>query len=214
MAIDFFVHPEHPNTRYDNRISQSVYDEYLEELIEIAQSSSFPVLIKGRRNELFATLISKEHRFKSESREINNPLVYSVQDSGIVAYEEWDRFTKLLAQAYKQADNPNIRIHGAYFGQCTKDFAIQLFLYLKTGKYFNPWHDKDKDAAEPYILNGDFTKSNIRYGVVIDPPDKPAIIVPPSRNPIVRLISPLRRHGNINYQLKDSETYIYSLTHI
>lgn len=202
MTIDFFVHPEHPNPA---DVGQNVYNEYLEELIAIAQASSFPVLIRGRRNRQFSSLIPEEHQFGSESREIKNHPIYSVQDSGIVAYEEWDRFTKLL----EQAGNSYMRIHGAYFGQCAKDFAIQLFLYLKTGKYFNPWHDKDKDAAEPYILNGDFRKSNIRYGVVIEPPDESAIIIRPSKNIIVRLISPLRRNGNINYQLTDSETCRY-----
>lgn len=88
----------------------------------VAQTSMFPVLIRGRRDQHFVELVPREHHFMSHSSFINAPPIYKIQDTGLVVPDQWGRFAQMLAKAYDQTGD--IRIHGAYFGQCTKNFAV------------------------------------------------------------------------------------------
>ncbi|MBI2124308.1 hypothetical protein HYT92_00810 [Candidatus Pacearchaeota archaeon] len=217
MTIDFFVHPEYPNPIYRNGVSREAYAKYLDDLMEVARASAFPVLIRGHHDHHFMDLIPKERHFMSYSLFVKAPPVYKIQETGLVLPDQWDRFAQMLASADYQDNGPDTRVHGAFFGKCPKDFAVQLFLYLASGQYFSPYAEDEqplRQSAIAHMLQGNFKRSKIKYGNVFDDPNKPSVIVPPPENLLIWLIEKLTfsssfPNGDINYQLIDSRTAIY-----
>ena len=113
----------------------------------------------------------------------------------------------LKSEAYKLCDilggfntEDQFRIHGAYLGQCTSEFASQLYGLIYAGIYWPDYCDKWENPIEEertkshrrleYLLDsGQIQKSNIRLGIVFS-----------KRN---------RRINEMVKQLCDKETEIY-----
>ena len=133
--------------------------------------------------------ISPENQFDSNKYgEISSP-------------DEWKKFVELL----NGRESDEIRINGAYFGQCVRNFALQLFTYLKTGE--NMFTENDSNGLPRIRIQsecqyfGDISRSNIKYG---------AVLHHYKHEKILREIGSKKiPFGNVNRQLTDSETHIY-----
>ena len=192
MTIDFFVHPQHLETKgiYKYPKIMKSYGKYFQHLLYNLETSNLPILIKGRGDTFFEMEIPSENQFSS-----NNC-------GEISSSEEWEKFTKLL----KGREPDEMKINGSYFGQCARNFALQLFTYLKTGENLFPEDDFDglsrvKTQRECQHF-GDFARSNIKYGVVLHYHKNKSIL----KEFISFNKSPF---GNVNRQLVDSQTRIY-----
>lgn len=121
MTIDFFVHPEFAKSLKICKFpsSRAVYKKYMSHLIKVLNDSEFPILIESPTGDnFFRNKILPENKFESDK-------------CGQIASElEWGRFSRLI----EGRESEEMRIHGSYFGQCQRNFAFQLFTYLKTGE--------------------------------------------------------------------------------
>lgn len=193
MAIDFFVHPEFKKEDYPEN---QAYKEYESSLISIMESSELPILITNGQDDMFVRKLTKENILDS---------IKSSHDSvaGEVSRDSWKKLEKLI----KGKKSSEMTIHGAYFGECTEGFALQLFAYLTTGKYWDGTSNKifNDKILKYHQFHGDFLRSNIKYGTVLKNGKNIEIIKP--------TISPfrIRDSGNLTYQLLGDKTEIYSL---
>ena len=194
VVIDFFVHPEFKKEDY---LDNESYESYENCLVSILEASELPILITNGKDELFAKkLKTKENILES---------VKSPHDSvvGEVSKYSWERLDILV----RDKKSSEMIIHGAYFGECTEGFALQLFVYLTTGKYWDGISNRifNDKILKYHQFHGDFLKSNIKYGTVLKNGKNISIIRP--------TISPfrIRDSGNLTYQLLDHKTKIYRL---
>ena len=195
VVIDFFVHPEFKKEDY---LDNESYESYENCLVSILEASELPILITNGKDELFAKkLKTKENILDSIGPSSHDSVV------GEVSKYSWERLDKLV----RDKKSSEMIIHGAYFGECTEGFALQLFVYLTTGKYWDGvsngvFNDK---ALKSYQSKGDFSRSNIKYGTVLKNGKNIEIIRP--------TISPfrVRDSGNLTYQLIGDKTRIYGL---
>ena len=202
MKVDFFVHPEHPAlTGYP--ITEE-YNKYLEELIKIQEQSSRPILIEGLEKGNFSKRFTTQHTLQSNSFYI---IDYPC-DYGEIIPQDWEKLEGLVSK------EDEIRVHGAFLGECTEGFAVQLFAYLNKGLHWHNWrgtpkynkeeYEEERRLIKKYEKNGDFRNSQIRFGTVMAPNRKKRRIIKPSRISFFGL-----KYGNITYQLIDSLTKIY-----
>lgn len=208
MPIDFFVHPKSCTSAGD-AIHDSVCNQYIRAFVEALEASGVPVVIDGLDNE-FKQFVPAERHFDSASyiSDRDGPV-----EAGQVAPGDWDRFVAFVDQ-YK--DQP-MRVHGCYYGQCTKGFAVQLVAHLILGEHWHNWlEDPDPDALEreqvlenQFVLEGHFLRSQIRYGIVMHPPGKRIQVIGP--NDIAQIFPVTKRfpNGNIHHQLMDDRTVIH-----
>jgi len=194
MAIDFFVHPELKKEHY---LDNESYKGYENSLISILEASELPILITNGKDELFAKKLTKENILDSIKPSFHDSVV------GEVSRYSWEILDKLV----KSKKSSEMRVHGAYFGECTEGFALQLFVYLTTGKYWDGISNRifNDKILKYHQFHGDFLKSNIKYGTVLKNGKNISIIRP--------TISPfrIRDSGNLTYQLLDHKTKIYRL---
>lgn len=230
MTIDFFVHPEHGSPDYGglggNEFYNNLYQSYLDNLIEVVKSSSNPILITGiDEGDIFKEIIPLEKQIKSASYlkrlyQTNNGYRVLPIERGTVAPKDWNKFISLISNH----EFSEMRIHGSFMGYCTDSFATQLYAYLFRNEHWFDWVVKDRKTEKQEIelivklivehaLNGDFSKSNIKYGVVLASSKYPksTIIIKPSNSLIIRKLYKIRRQGNITHQLIDSNSKIYSI---
>ena len=165
MTIDFFVHPEWPKSlnvcRFAN--SMEVYKNYISHMIKILDESEFPILIKSpSRDRYFELRVPERNQFESD--------IFGK----ITREQEWEKFTRLL----DGHDLDEIRIHGSYFGQCLKNFALQLFVYVKTKENLcrNIPDETKSSLGGDMQYFGDLSNSGIRYGVSLFPPKRSNIL--------------------------------------
>lgn len=218
VDIDIFVHPICPTLdnmfgKQSPKVLKSIED-YLEHVGREMVRSSNPILIKlpvdapraARRLEeatLFSTLAQDRyvHSYGFNTREAFYP-------SGNISNNDWEKFVELLKNVDTKS---NIRIHGAYFGRCPRSLALQMFAYLKYN--FQMFKEKDKIKYRDLFLlklletTGVFRRSGIKYGVVFSRENTGEIYNPEA---ISEKPSITRPFGNLNYQLTDSETRVYS----
>lgn len=186
MKIDFFVHPDYAFNRYGQSKN---YKEYIKHLTQVFDESKFPVLVKGRDKGNFDNKFSIDNILQSIYLYKKN----EIDELGEIIPRDWHRLKEIVDQG------DEFRVHGSYYGECTLNFSVQLFAYLHRKEHWHNWgyaqHDKDskrqKQLRLKHELNGDFNKSNIKYGIVL-------------------------RHGeeiisSINEQLTDKETVIYNV---
>ena len=194
MAIDFFVHPEFKKEHY---LDNESYKDYEKGLISILEASELPILITNGQDEFFAKKLTKENILDSVKPSFHDSVV------GEVSRYSWEILDKLV----KSKKSSEMRVHGAYFGECTEGFALQLFVYLTTGKYWDGISNRifNDKILKYHQFHGDFLKSNIKYGTVLKNGKNISIIRP--------TISPfrIRDSGNLTYQLLDHKTKIYRL---
>ena len=191
MTIDFFVHPQFSESKkiHEYPYLMKDYERYFQHLLYNLSTSDIPVLIKGRGDTFFEMEIPLENQFNSNNY------------GEITSSEAWQRFVKLL----EGFETEEMRINGCYFGQCARNFALQLFTYLKIdenlftedGSYGNSRIETQKVCQ--YF--GDFLRSNIKYGAVLHRCKEEHIIQ--------KLKSKNLPFGNIDKQLVDSQTSIY-----
>ncbi len=193
MAIEFFVHPELKKELFSN---SGEYKDYERSLNKVLEASELPILIT---NGLDDSIVKK---FSDES------ILYSKPSShesiiGEVSEESWSK----LADILKGKKDKEMVVHGAFFGECTEGFALQLFVYLTTGKY---WDGSQNRVFNNKILKdceyyGNFSKSNVKYGTVLKNGKNIEIIKP--------TIAPfrIRNPGNLTHQLIGDKTKIYRL---
>ena len=196
MTIDFFVHSEFAKSKkickYLN--SRRVYANYLSHLIKTLRTGEFSVLIESPcKDNFFRNKIPEENRFDSNKY------------GEIACQEEWERFSKLI----EGHESDEMRIHGSYFGQCTKNFTLQLFTYLKTGEnlYTEEVSNKERyHLQRDFEYYGDFSRSGIRYGISLFRTEREDILkkMTQSKN----FETPF---GNVNFQLLNRETLVYGL---
>lgn len=200
MRIDFFVHPEHAiKTGFSNK---TLYNRYLAELYEIYKNSDLPILIAGNEKGEFDELFSLEERLQSSSHFIMDFPI----DRGEIRPSEWERYTEIVVQGTE------FRVHGSYFGECTEGFATQLFGYSFCNEHWYNWMghipkefiDIQKKKLKFHEKKGNYSYSNIRYGTVLTPPKPPKII---KRSFLSKMFG--KPHGNITFQLMDSQTKLY-----
>lgn len=203
MKIDFFVHPGW-EFRYHKKNSGERYGEYLENLSDILARSELPVLIG--EEDFFRDKFPQGNILGDASYWICEMPV----DKGEIGPKSWDNFIKLISGK----ENSQIRIHGAYFGECTEGFAVQLFAHLYRGEHWNNWQcwlpeieaqqNLEINLRKKHESDGDFKKTNIRYGHVLHSKTKVKIIHPNKYFPLGK-----RRNGNIDFQLLDENSEIY-----
>lgn len=156
MTIDFFVHPQYPEKNGIHRLPSIVagYEKYFQHLLYNLETSEIPILIKGREDSFFELEIARENQFDSN------------EYGEISSSDEWKRFVEIL----KGHESDEMRINGAYLGQCTRNFALQLFTYLKTGD--NLFTGDGFDGLSRIKIQsefqhfGDLRRSNVKYGAV------------------------------------------------
>ena len=174
MTIDFFVHPEHACYEEGRHPNREIYQQYQSGLINVLESSEFPILITGHHSSgVFEQQISIDSRLESASFYVSEYLA----NLGEIHPKDWEKFAELLSGREKE----EMRIHGANFGECTEGFAVQLFAYLFRGEHWHNWefypsyngNEADFKKEEELRVNhqkaGDFRKSRIRYGKVLHP---------------------------------------------
>ena len=169
-------------------------------LKKILDKSDLPILIKSLFGEPeFEKLISPKNQIDS----------YNVMAIGrIVKPNEWKKFLKLL----EGHELNEMRVHGSYYGLCTKSFSVQLFGYLYYKRHWGKWmnfcgdwksdNDRENNLIKKHEHDGDFVKSRIRLRTVLSKSGEELVSVRP--NSVLDL-----PFGNITYQLTDSETKIY-----
>ena len=196
MTIDFFVHPEFHSDMSLAGFDSENYQLYIEQLIEAAKKSEFPVLIVGLDDRIFRQLIPQNNQFVSASFQENSETQYR----GEIHPLEWQRFVNVLPTL----DGQQVMIHGSYLAECLESFAVQLFAYLRLHEHWHDWIDDDRGrysrerkSLVAHLLNGDFSISGIRYGHVL----------PPSPTEMLVRVKP----GGITYQLVDSNTIVHHL---
>lgn len=192
MTIDFFVHPQYPEKNGIHRCPNIVkfYGKYFQHLLYNLETSNLPILIKGKGDAFFETELPTENQFNSNNY------------GEITSFEEWQRFIELI----KGHESEEMRINGAYFGQCVRNFALQLFTYLKTGE--NMFTENDSNGVSRIRTQsefqhfGDFLKSNVKYGAVLHHYRHVKILkeLPSFKN---------LPFGNVNHQFMDSQTRVY-----
>ena len=214
MFIDFFVHPEFAKHKKICRFpdSRAVYRNYLSHLIKILNDSNFPILIESPGGDnFFREKIPSENAFESDRYGEIRPL------------QEWERFSRLI----EGRESDEMRIHGSYFGQCQRNFALQLFTYLKTR------HNFYAQELEPNLRNlfqreseyfGDIRNSRIRYGVTLFRTEKEDILrklrlFQQGKSSETRMSFDVEERtksftnpfGNVNRQLINRGTVVYGL---
>lgn len=185
MTIDFFVHPEFAKHKKicKYHIQRKRYIEYISKLIDVLKISDFPILIKYKGDNFFNKKILSENHFNSN------------EYGEIHSNEDFERISRLL----EEHESDEMRIHGSFFGQCTRNFALQLFTYLRSGR--NLMVGNSLELQSEYQYFGDILRSNIKYGVVFHRLD--------SEHLIRRLTYPQLPFGNVDRQLIDSQTHLY-----
>lgn len=201
MTLDFFIHPEYPEEEYGS--VNNNYGRYIHALEQVASSSDAPFLVSvyPHSDARIRPTIPRENF--AISWQIG---FYDLQlcTTGYIEPNSWDAFTSFLSK--KPSDE--IRIHGAYAGQCVTGFAVQLFAYLHRREHWrSDLFDEESNERENkleriHVRNGDFRRSRIRFGVVALSEAR-KIIAPP------RIL--FRRAGNINYQLTDEKTTFHEV---
>ena len=194
MAIDFFVHPELKKEHY---LDNESYKGYENSLISILEASELPILITNGKDELFAKKLTKENILDSIKPSFHDSVV------GEVSRYSWEILDKLV----KSKKSSEMRVHGAYFGECTEGFALQLFVYLTTGKYWNGSQNRifNENLLKYHEANGNFLRSNIKYGTVL------------KNGKIIDIIKPtiapfrVRDSGNLTHQLIGYGTVVHPL---
>ena len=194
MAIDFFVHPEFKKELFLNNENYKAYEKGL---ISILEASELPILITNGQDGLFAKKLIKENILDSIKPSSHDSVM------GEVSMYSWERLEKLV----KGKKSSEMIIHGAYLGECTEGFALQLFVYLTTGKYWDGVSNGifNENLLKYHEAKGDFLKANIRYGTVLKNGKNIKILKP--------TISPFRikSSGNLTHQLIGYNTIIYPL---
>ena len=211
-VINFFVHPERDMSSYcDNETSRA----YLKILKRIATLSDYSVLVSSGRNDpIFRELIPQDYHLEDVSymaskrgRRITEGEMERVMH-GEVAPSDWNKLLGILSKV----ENPEIRIHGAYFGECTQELGVQLLAHINRGFHLHNWFGfpmgdfivkKDKELIRELEVEGAMTESSIRYGTVLSHPKKRIKVINPSIIPSFIGGCP---KGNIAYQMIDSKT--------
>ena len=195
VVIDFFVHPEFKKEDY---LDNESYESYENCLVSILEASELPILITNGKDELFAKkLKTKENILDSIGPSSHDSVV------GEVNKYSWERLDKLV----RDKKSSEMIIHGAFFGECTEGFALQLFVYLTTGKYWDGSQNRifNENLLKYHEANGDFLRSNIKYGTVL------------KNGKIIDIIKPtiapfrVRDSGNLTHQLIGYDTVIHAL---
>ena len=123
--------------------------------------------------------------------------------SGELDKNAWGSLSNIIEGKEKQ----DINVHGAFFGECTEGFALQLFVYLTTGKYWNGSQNRifNENLLKYHEANGNFLRSNIKYGTVL------------KNGKIIDIIKPtiapfrVRDSGNLTHQLIGYGTVVHPL---
>ena len=186
MRIDFFIHPEYGFERYGQNKN---YKDYIKNLTNVFNESELPVLVKGRKNGNFDNQFSIENTLESIYLDLKKDKI----QRGEIIPRDWNRLKEFVDEA------DEFKVHGSYYGECLLSFSVQLFAYLHRNEHWHNWlyavpkisFKREKDLRLKHELNGDFKKSNLKYGIVL-------------------------RHGeemisSINEQLTDKETVIYNV---
>ncbi len=192
MQVDFIVHPEQAGYR-----PQEIYGLYEEDLERVVASSEFPILIMDGSERHFTARVPAEHRFSSVRIEGDSSFP---RYTGHVPREEMARLRGLLGdfKSHRAA------IHGAYFGRCVEHLALQLFFDFFHGKemYIHEMSTVEKNAmVRVHEEAGDFVKSNMRWGKVLNSFLGPLVSMPTKSG---------LRFGNITYQMIGKNTIVYS----
>lgn len=204
MVVDFFVHPQHAGHEYAGYPNEKTYNQYLSHLIKRVEESKLPILIRGMNDNEIATKIATRNHLSSALYDSFGKKV----DRGEIDRAYWDDFVSLL----KGHESEEMRVHGCFIGQCTEGFAVQLFAYLNSEEHWHNWgFEEDREKAErereifkKYERKGDFAKSNIRYGIVLESYKGVKIIKPRFWRRFGRY-----RYGDVTYQLIDDKTALY-----
>ena len=193
MAIDFFVHPEFKKELFLNNENYKAYERGL---ISILEASELPILItNGQDNQYLKKFPEKN-------------ILYSMQKSheslsGELDKNAWGSLSNIIEGKEKQ----DINVHGAFFGECTEGFALQLFVYLTTGKYWNGSQNRifNENLLKYHEANGNFLRSNIKYGTVLKN-GKIIEVIKPTISPFR-----VRDSGNLTHQLIGYGTVVHPL---
>lgn len=202
MKIDFFVHPEHfVGTKL---FDKELYEKYIQTLEKAFDESEFPVLVEGERKGKFDNKFCLENTIRSN-------FYYSHKEKediqqGDINEWDWEKFTKITDKGDFH------RIHGMFLGSCIHGFALQLFAYKKLKEHWDSkktsedieFFTEQLEKKLFYEARGDFAKSGIKIGIVLDKPNKTEIQKPS----FVRNLSHVP-YGNLVYQLMDENTEIY-----
>jgi len=193
MAIDFFVHPEFKKELFLNNENYKAYERGL---ISILEASELPILItNGQDNQYLKKFPEKN-------------ILYSMRKSHESLSGELDKNAwESLSNITKGKEKQEIKVHGAFFGECTEGFALQLFVYLTTGKYWDGSQNRifNENLLKYHEANGDFLRSNIKYGTVL------------KNGKIIEIIKPtiapfrVRDSGNLTHQLIGYGTVVHPL---
>jgi|SRR3989344_1740363 len=159
---DFFVHASFPNDY------SSASKEYLERILCAVRGSQSPVSVSSG---LTCEIIPENRRIST--------IPYPYTETGKISRSQAERLQTILDGFHPE---DTFRIHGAYFGRCTAEFATQLFGLVYQGEFWPDFPDPpvigvDKHAVKRELQSlrkqalleaGAFAQSNIKYGIVLD----------------------------------------------
>jgi len=169
MIVDIFTHVIAPKDafRLDGVVEDSAFDhdkknlQYLEELRTRALDSELALRIPSSENDTELSRIIPDSRtlrcymVKREGRYIGS--------SGYVDKQDETKFRELLG---KVTPNDEVRIHGAFYGICTTETAIQVYFLLYQNRFLHPedsdYQDRIRELGESEVL----ATSNVSFGIV------------------------------------------------
>ena|SRR3989344_1142957 len=163
MKYDFFIHCD-GLTEEERKSSEG--REFLDEILKKARESECHISISG--GSILKPFISKERTIYTIS--------HFLEETGKISKEEAEKM-KTIVKGFRKEDF--FRIHGAYFGKCTAEFASQLFGLVYKNKFWPDFPTSITGNHKPELLIQDaefaeclrkqeVLKSNIKYGVVFD----------------------------------------------
>ena len=151
MEHDFFVYPD---CAVGSEIKLHDYKSYIDSILESARKSQSPFIVgKGEIVEVF---IPKERRLATRRA-----------NTGTITEQD----LKSLAREINPRDR--FRVHGGHLGKCASTFALQLFALVYKGEYWgsSEWGSFEAEQIEmamSYMVKGELSRSNIRYGNVLE----------------------------------------------
>lgn len=160
--IDFFVHPFYiepdnmnPTQKLVFQSTQIQYQKYCASIEQVLQASSNPVLLTPTKRS------AHEEEFKQQFIDENILLTEGEVDIdyGYVTKSDFDKLRVILEQVELTDD---IRIHGSFMDECTKETAQQIYQFFKENCI-------DCAFSALYGFTGGLQKSGIRYGTVLSP---------------------------------------------
>lgn len=167
MRHDYFIHAF--NVSPDERKHEN-FPFYESAIIEAVSRAESP--ISASCGDVFDKIILPERKIHT----IPDPYF----ETGKISKDQSDRIRKIIRPGDEH------RIHGAYLGKCTAEFAVQLFGLIEFGEYWpdfpdRPWgmdmhyHRRMAQRARVYdLLNANaIGKSNVKYGVIFAAKDEP-----------------------------------------